>query len=350
MNFLRRSRALLSACAVALALAASAAPARAADEKKYLRFAEDGDNHQLQTSVVRFQNDAGVKVDLIGAVHIADATYFDDLNGRFKAYDALLYEMVKPKGMNGIGRPATRPATRAAAKPRGGGGGGWILMIQRFMQDQLDLEFQLDRIDYTPENFVHADLDAETFTRRQEERGESMLTLMLNQMLRELNKPAGAAGDRAADMAGQMGLMDLIEALQSPDRARQLKLVLGRQFEGMDEALDAMGGPDGSVILTERNEHAMRVLKDEVAAGKKNIGVFYGAAHLRGMEEIMTKEMGFKQVDGPEWLVAWDLAERSARPAPKAIEPAPHADAPTTQRSSTRPTTRTSDARWGRDD
>lgn len=322
MRFVPRA---VQALALGLTIAASASADAPAEGKKYLRFADNGADHQLQTSIVHFENAAGVKVDLIGAVHIADPSYFDDLNARFKSYDALLYEMVKPKGVSGAGHSATAPVAPGEKRPSG----SWISFLQRFMKDQLELDFQLDKIDYSPANFVHADLDAETFVQRQEERGESMLTLMLDQMLRELNKPAKAAGNTAEEM----GLMDLIDALQSPDRARQLKLVLGRQFENMDEALDAMGGPNGSVILTERNAHAMKVLKDEIEAGKKHIGVFYGAAHLRGMEAIMTKDMGFKQVGAPEWLVAWDLADKTARPAAKAIEPAvePATHAPTTQ-------------------
>ncbi len=36
----------------------------------------------------------GLEVDLIGAIHIADKSYYDTLNESFKGYDALLYEMV----------------------------------------------------------------------------------------------------------------------------------------------------------------------------------------------------------------------------------------------------------------
>jgi hypothetical protein len=297
-------------------LAASAASAGESDARKFLRFVDNGPDHQLQTSIVHFENAAGQKVDLIGAVHIADHPYYEILNERFKAYDALLYEMVKPKGMAGIGKPATTSPAAHAAKHKSEGGGSWISMLQRFMKNQLELDFQLDAVDYNAANFVHADMDAETFLDRQAARGESMLTLMLDQMLRELNKPANAAG---GSPAGDMGMMDLIEALQSPDRARQLKLVLGRQFENMETSLDSM---EGSVLLDERNTEAMKILKENLDAGKKNLGVFYGAAHLKGMEKIMTDTMGFKQVGPPEWLVAWDLADKEARPAAKPIEPA----------------------------
>ncbi len=34
------------------------------------------------------------RVDLIGAVHVAHKEYFQDLNRRFRSYDALLYELV----------------------------------------------------------------------------------------------------------------------------------------------------------------------------------------------------------------------------------------------------------------
>ena len=317
------------AALAAVSIAASATASFAAEAQKYLRFVDNGSDHQLQTSIVHFENADGAKVDLIGAVHIADKPYYDTLNQRFKGYDALLYEMVKPKGVIGIGKPTTVPADghdaapRAAAKRKSSGGGNWISMLQRFMKSQLDLDFQLDAVDYNAPNFVHADMDAETFLDRQSERGESMLSLMLEQMLHELNKPATAADNAGADM----GLMDLIEALQSPDRARQLKLVLGRQFENMETSLNSM---EGSVLLDERNAHAMKVLKDELAAGKKHIGIFYGAAHLRGMEKIMTDQMGFKQVGKPEWLAAWDLADKDARPAARAIQPADEAatDAP----------------------
>lgn len=310
---------------VIASIAASASTTMAAEARKYLRFVDNGPEHQLQTSIVHFENKDGAKVDLIGAVHVADHSYYAQLNDRFKGYDALLYEMVKPKGMVGIGKPATAPTTGPAngsAAHKSERGGSWISMFQRFLKNQLDLDFQLDAIDYNAPNFVHADMDAETFVDRQAARGESMLTLMLDQMLKELSKPA----DAATGNSNSAGIMDLIEALQSPDRARQLKLIVGRQFEEMEGSLDAM---EGSVLLDERNDNAMKILKENLDAGKKKIGVFYGAAHLKGMEKIMTDTMGFKQVGEPEWLVAWDMADKDAqRPAPKAIEPAATEAAP----------------------
>src|SRR5205085_2806715 len=159
-------------------------------------------------------------------------------------------------------------------------------------------------IDYTRKNFVHADLTAEEFNRMQDERGESIFGLMLQQMMRELMK--GDAGNRAADIDP----MALLGALSSEDSARQLKLILARQFEHMDEMVAGLEGPNGSVLVTERNKAALKVLKEQVAAGKKNIAIFYGAAHMKDMEKRL-EEMGFRK-DKVEYRVAWDLSPRGA--------------------------------------
>src|SRR5205085_3133277 len=100
-----------------------------------------------------------------------------------------------------------------------------ISMFQRFLKDVLELDFQLDDIDYTKPNFVHADLDWETFSKLQDERGESFLTIMLQSMLRQMAK------DLSGEKSGpDITLLDLLAAFNSPDRAKQFKLLLGRQF------------------------------------------------------------------------------------------------------------------------
>jgi hypothetical protein len=187
-------------------------------------------------------------------------------------------------------------------------------MMQRFMKQSLDLAFQLDEINYAAPNFVHADLDVDTFFEMQEDRGESMLSLMIQSMLNEM------ARQNEGMAAAQPGVLDLIAALQSPDRARQLKLILARQFNQMDEMMSGMEGPNGSVIITERNKAALKVLKDRLARGDRKIGIFYGAGHLTSMEKTLTSEMGFKQVGEPKWLTAWNMeattSQPSTRPAP----------------------------------
>ena len=59
----------------------------------------DGDPRALQLAITRFvpaADRSGATVDLIAAIHIADAAYYAELNRRFADYDSLLYELVAP--------------------------------------------------------------------------------------------------------------------------------------------------------------------------------------------------------------------------------------------------------------
>ena len=54
----------------------------------FIRIDEDDKAARLQTAVTRYEKE-GVTVDLIGAVHIADKKYYEDLNKSFDNYDSL---------------------------------------------------------------------------------------------------------------------------------------------------------------------------------------------------------------------------------------------------------------------
>jgi hypothetical protein len=174
--------------------------------------------------------------------------------------------------------------------------------LQRFLRDRLHLVFQLDAIDYTRPNFVHADLDPQTFAKLQADRGESMFTLMMRSALASMSKSM-TKGDDVSGFA-------LLAALMNPNQSNELKRVLAQQFADLDDAMDAMEGPNGSVIVGERNKVALRVMKEQIAHGKKYIGIFYGAGHLRLMEKSL-EQMGFKKV-GETWRTAWTIDAPSA--------------------------------------
>jgi TraB/PrgY/gumN family len=277
-------------------------------ESKFIRFVPDQrGGGTLDCSIVTYRNGDGVTVDLIGAVHVADKSFYEELNKHFEQYDSLLYEMVKPKEMEvapapGMPGAAREPdvAPRRARQPRSM---GWVGTMQRMLKETLDLSFQLDEINYTRPNFVHADLDTETFLQKQAERGESLLTMMLQAMFQDMKR-------ESTGPVTEPGIMDLVEALQSPDRSRRLKLLLAKHFANMDDMMAMFEGPDGSVILTERNKAALNVLTKRVSAGDRKIGIFYGAAHLAGMEKMLILDLGFKQVGEPKWITAWDMKRK----------------------------------------
>lgn len=262
------------------------AAADAIQAPQFMKFQEDGaGGGTLEAEIVTYRSADGVSVDLVAAVHVADEAYFDRLNERFTQYDSVLYEMVKPAGMN-----MPKPGEPRADSPVSG--------LQRMLKNVLELDFQLDAIDYTAGNFVHADLDAETFQQLQQERGETLFQLMLRALMNDLMRPR---------TGGQpLTLEDLLTAAAAPDRARQFKLLLAPQFQDMEALVAGFGDAKGeSVIITERNKAAMKALEQRIAQGDRKLAIFYGAAHLPDMQQRLA-EMGFKRVDS-EWLVAWDM-------------------------------------------
>lgn len=251
----------------------------------FIRFSPDGkDAGRLETAVTEYVNDQGVEAILYAAVHIADASYYDELQKDFVRCDAVLYELIAPEGR--------RPK-------KGEKSGGIISMIQRGMKRGLQLEFQLEGIDYQVENFVHADLSPSGFQRAQAERGESMLSLMVDLYIEEMKRSFQGKGSTMTSAA-------LLHAAMQPDASRAMKLLLAREMPRIDRLT---AGADGeqreSAILTDRNIACMKVFDREAVAGKKRIGIFYGGAHLPDMEQRLL-DRGYRKT-GERFLSAWDV-------------------------------------------
>lgn len=269
---------------------------------KYIRLLRDGEQRpiEMQTAVVRFvAPDAereGLSVDLIAAVHIGEKSYYEALNEQFKKYDAMLYELVAPEGST---PPRQEPGTKRPAKRRSTSA---VSGLQTAMKDMLALDFQLDHIDYTQKNFVHADMSPEQFAKSMSKRGESIWTIVLQAMGRSL----AMQGKR-----GQPSEADLLLALFDKNRALALKRVLAEQFEDIEGAMSVFEGPDGSTLISERNKKALEVLKREIASGKKRLAIFYGGGHMPDMARRLVEDFKLEPQE-EHWLTAWDL-----RPAPK---------------------------------
>lgn len=309
-NRMRNLKTRLAAIFVLLLLsemAVAAPPARRSPPKKqsdrFLRVTRDKSKvpSALESAIMRFVPASGDQVfvvDLVAAVHIADAAYYRQLNVEFKTYDAVLYELVAPE-------EAKTP------KPDDPPSGNPLSAMQNGMKDLLDLEFQLKGIDYTVKNMVHADMSPADFAKSMKDRGESAWT-MLGQMLAY----AMAQENQSKNMSGG----ELLAALFSKNRALSLKRLLAEQFQQSEEALRALEGPKGSTLISGRNKVATDVLRKEIAAGKKKIGIFYGAGHMPDFQKRLSNDFAMKPA-GTRWLVAWDLKSET-KPAVKATKPA----------------------------
>jgi hypothetical protein len=290
---------LLLSAVVSLATAAAEDKAPASDKKvsaeqqaafgKFLRVVrnDDGEPLGMETSVSRYVSSEGVVVELVSAVHVGEVSYYEALNKEFENCDVVLYELVAPEG------------TRV---PKGGGKsrGGVISGLQNGMKDMLNLEFQLNGIDYTRDNFVHADMSPDDFEKAMADRGESIWSMMFRVMGQAMAQQA--AGKNAPND------FELLMALFDKNRALKLKRILAGQFENLEFVTTALSGPNGSALIEGRNQAALKVLKKQIDAGKKKIAIFYGAGHMPDMEKHLIADFHLKH-DGERWLEAWNLRD-----------------------------------------
>lgn len=275
------------------ALAAMIFPGAYAEEETvapdFVRVSDAEMGTRLETAVTRFEKE-GVSVELLGAIHIADAAYYDALEERFTKFDALLFE--------GIGGSSPKPAAAAEAalpeaeaavarKPNTLDG---LHRIYSTAAEWLELSYQMREIDYTKANFVHADLSAAEFRRLQDQRNESILKFLLK-LAFVAEKPEH-----------EPSTFGIIKALILRD-ADGLKFELVHSMAMADEQMAALEGDN--VIVTDRNLKCLEVLDEQIAAGKTKLGIFYGAAHFPDMEKRLI-ETGWKKT-GEEWLTAWDV-------------------------------------------
>ncbi|MCA9154491.1 MAG: hypothetical protein KDA38_06870 [Planctomycetales bacterium] len=258
---------------------------------RYVRVKRDKDGEPLamETAVIRFHPAAKkaepVIVDLVGAVHVGEKSYYDELNRRFKKYDVVLYELVAPEGTR-----VPREGRPASAHP--------VSAVQNGMQSMLELAHQLDCVDYTRDNFVHADMSPEEFAKSMKDRGESFMQMFFRMMghgIAEQSRDPQRSQDR-----------QLLAAMFAKDRALRLKRIMAEQFESLEDQTGVFEGPEGSTVITERNGKAFERLREQLDAGKKKIAVFYGAGHLPDMEERLSRDFGMQRVR-VQWIPAWSL-------------------------------------------
>ena len=260
------------------------------DGVQFLRIDKEGEEPRaLQVAIARYEIQEGPHkgaiVDLVGAVHVGTKQYYSELNNRFKAYDAVLYELVADPEVN---NPSMRDDS--GMNPLSG--------LQVGMKTALELAFQLDEVDYTPKNFVHADMSPAEFSEDMKKRNDGFLAMFARMM--------GAGTVQQAGKKGQQQQADLLAAMLSKDPIK-LRRVMAKQFEDMEGQMAGLADKSGkSTLLTERNRKAFEVLDQELKAGKSNVSVFYGAAHLPDMHERLLRDFNAKPVK-TEWIDAWPL-------------------------------------------
>lgn len=271
--------------AAAVETAATTGP----QENPYIRISKspEGRPAALETSIVRFRGRPGTAhegrtVDLFGVIHIGQLDYYQEIDRRLAAYDVVLYELVAPDGTRI--RPEDLRQRRSL-----------LASVQTGMKDMLNLEYQLEHIDYFAENFRHADMSPDEFIEDMNARGDGIWKMAARMM---------GAGLASRGGGGDLGLL---MAMVSKDRAKMLKQTMARQMLDVDVAIAGLDDASGeNTLIKGRNRKAFEVLAEELAADKQTIAVFYGAGHLDDMAERLEADFEMERVSS-SWLPAWDL-------------------------------------------
>ncbi|MCM2372790.1 hypothetical protein [Aporhodopirellula aestuarii] len=259
-------------------------------EALYVRIHRDEDNtpQSMQTATVRYVGKPGTKyagkiVDLVGVVHIGQAEYYEALKNQLSGYDKVLYELVAPDGTRI--RPEDLQQRRSL-----------LASMQTGMKDMLNLEYQLEKIDYMADNFRHADMSPDEFVEDLERRGDSVWKMVARMM-----------GAGLASQAGNGGEAGLLMALFSKDRSMMMKRAMAGQLidiEMVSAGIDDVNGEN--TLIKGRNRKAFEILREELDGETQTAAVFYGAGHLPDMAERLVTEFEMEPTQ-TTWLDAWDL-------------------------------------------
>lgn len=246
----------------------------------------------LRTPIIHFsgrnEKNEPIAVDLIGAIHFADPSYYARLNNFFTEYESVLVEMVLPEGMKLSDISSERPQRDRSPKS--------LLDFFSVLQDEsgkfLGLVSQTEAINYRAPNMLLADIDAKRLAELFADNRE-MERLIADLILEFFEDPADM-GEESLLLPGLI--------LLSRDRRLTLRRCLAAKIveSGFDSPFF-----DKTLIL-ERNRVALEKLADQIAAGDHRIAIFYGAAHLTDLSERLTADFGMTEV-GRDWITAWSL-------------------------------------------
>jgi hypothetical protein len=265
-------------------------PLHAQEESEYVRFVQGNTQWEgeLQTAIVSFENDAGVQLNLVAAVHLGEEEYYAELNDYFRTQDVVLYELVAEPDQVPV-----RGSREASTSLVG--------FIQQSMAKFLKLGFQLDEIDYTQSNFLHADLTPSQLDELMASKNENFFTMFLNLAMAQMAEQNASPDDRLSSF----NMLSLLSAMNSEDQNAALKFLFAQELGRSGGVIVGEELEQQLTILGDRNKAALRVLGDALQNSDfRRVSIFYGAAHMPGIEREISATMGFART-GLSWQSAW---------------------------------------------
>lgn len=258
--------------------------AESAIPEKFLRVREGNveQNGALEIGTALYElPESNRRIYLVGVVHIAHEAYFQELQHLLDSMDLVLWE-----GVGGGEKPSREAVERFDV----------LFKAQQLLKNLLNLDFQLEKIDYKRSFWRNCDVSANAL---QASLKEKNLEIIPNEKI--VQSLLGAV----------FRVIDPAKIPRDEETARQYRALAAPFLAEMSDP-DSMFSKIGAsglkeVILDERNRYVMESLKKRLAEpGPQRIAIFYGAGHLAGMDKILREEMK-AHYRAMHWSAAWKL-------------------------------------------
>lgn len=252
----------------------------------------------------------GPRLRLVGAVHIASRAYYTDVQAVLDAADWVLFEGVSESPDDFKRDPAARKKDHLYTK----------------IADALGLITQFEGVDYRREHFINADLSPRQMLDLLEadiaKGGETAVAARAaKEQFGALTKMMQGGG---TGMTGMMVNLMLSLVERSPKMRATLLLTLASVDPESDPGM-GMGGKGaarlGKLILEDRNQAVIESLREYIhqLEANRTVAVFYGAAHLRGLEDALIRRLGYIPAE-TRWLTAFEVDAATAGLSDKEVE------------------------------
>lgn len=271
---------------------------------------DDGALLALETSALRYSGrrrgkdgiERDVVVDLVGAVHIAEREYYQSLNELFRNYEVVVYELVA----DGDDVGAQIRKARATRKEKENFNPlNLISYLQEGVGKALQLEYQIDGIDYAAKNMRRGDcspLELVMWTITNGDVGEFFLDCAARLFL---------DGDPGTTEGGIVAFLCARDKRLAAKRFFALALAqtfvddVRRELRALDSDEDVKIHENAVIHL--RDKKALAVVRKALDSGETRVAVFFGAAHIPDLGNRLETEFGLRRDSNPKWIKAWDL-------------------------------------------
>lgn len=298
-----------------LSLAAQEPPAAPSSRLAFIRSADLPDARTgAQTLAAEYHpaNGGGPVIWLIGVAHIGSAEYYRALQQRLDGCTVVLFE-----GVDGADMKRVRPASHEAD-------------LQGKIARSLGLVYQLEAIDYRRPHFHNGDLSSEEL--REEIRAGTADDAPSEAVEKTFDSLVGALrGQPLGGPALNGGAIDVgaaadqfLKLASGSEQSREFtRAILVEAMGQAGELLDvaAKASPEMKalleLLLTKRNDALLRHLRARLPRLEptENIAIFYGAAHMDGIERTLREELRYVRAS-EHWETAF-----TAEPAKHGIQP-----------------------------